>query len=120
MADTDPPNKVDDGESPADGDVHAPDAHAFVEQPADGQQKPLQNHKADEHAQNPTTLDRPLQNDSADLLVQRGKGMPRLNDRCFLFADFDFGWFGHVVLSYQLSAIGSQLRPSSVRLTADS
>ena len=47
VADTDPPDEVDDGESPADRDVHAPNANALVEQPADRQQKPLQNQEAD-------------------------------------------------------------------------
>ena len=107
MADTDPPNEVDDGESPADGNVHTPDAHALVEEPAHRKQEPLQDDEADEHAEDPAAHDRALQHNSADLLGERGKRMPRPDDRCFLFADFDFGWFSHVVLSYQFSGISS-------------
>ena len=50
VADTYPPYEIDDGESPAHRDIHAPHPHASVEKPANGEQKPLQNQKADGHA----------------------------------------------------------------------
>src|SRR5262249_2946261 len=85
--------------SPADRDIHAPDAHAFVEEPADCKQEPLQDHEADEHAKRPSAGDWTAEHDRTDLVSERGKRMPRLNDRCFLFADFDFGWLRHDLLS---------------------
>ena len=35
VADTDPPNKINDGEAPSDRDGHAPNTHAFDKQIAD-------------------------------------------------------------------------------------
>ena len=37
VADSDPPHKIDDGKSPADGDVDAPNPHAPAEQIANRQ-----------------------------------------------------------------------------------
>src|SRR5262249_14391098 len=99
MADTDPPDEVDDGKSPADGDIDAPNTDTLIEQVADGEQEPLQDQEADEHTEDPAAHDRPFQDNVADLVCQRGIRMPRLNHRCFLFADFDFGWFSHVKAS---------------------
>ena len=39
VADSDPPDEIDDGKSPADRNVDAPDADAFDEQVADGEQQ---------------------------------------------------------------------------------
>src|SRR6266536_2628690 len=96
VADTNPPYKIDNGESPAHRDVYSPNAYAFVEQPANREQEPLQDYEADQHAESPPASDRAAQHDRADFLVDGGKGMSRLDDRGFLFADFDFGWFRHL------------------------
>src|SRR5271167_569831 len=36
VTDTDPPDEIDDGEAPANGNVDAPNSDAFDDQPADG------------------------------------------------------------------------------------
>ena len=95
MADADPPNKIDDSESPADGDVHAPNAHALVEQPANRKEKPLQDQEADRHAQKPAPHDWAAQHNRTDFVGDGAKRVPRLNDRSFLLADFDFRGLRH-------------------------
>ena len=77
MADTDPPNEVDDGESPADRDVYPPDANALIKEPAHRKQKPLQDQEANRHPEQPAVGDGPAQHDRGDLVGDTGKGLPR-------------------------------------------
>ena len=53
VADTDPPDEVDDGEAPADRDVDAPDADAPEKQVADGEQHHHRQHEAEAEADEP-------------------------------------------------------------------
>ena len=53
VANTDPPDEVDDGESPADGDVDAPDADAFEEQIPDGVEHHHRHQEDDAETQDP-------------------------------------------------------------------
>ena len=64
VADTDPPDEVDDGEAPADGDVDAPDADALDDQPADGDGiRTPSRLKAIEQTDEPAQRGRPREND---------------------------------------------------------
>ena len=53
VADTDPPDEVDDRESPADRDVDAPDADALDEQPGRRGHQQLQHAERDQKAEDP-------------------------------------------------------------------
>ncbi len=88
VADSDPPDKVDDGESPADGNVHAPHADALKEQERDAIEHPLQNDEADEEAQNPALRNGLFQHDRADFVRNGAIVMARRHYRCFLLAGF--------------------------------
>ena len=91
VADTDPPDEVDDGESPTDGNVDAPDADAFDEQVGDGEQQHHGQQERDAEADEPAVRSGTSQHDRADLVGDRAKGVARLDDRCALV----FEWLVH-------------------------
>ena len=53
VADTDPPDEVDDGEAPGTGDGNTPDADALVEQPGKTDDQALRDEQAEEHTEEP-------------------------------------------------------------------
>src|SRR5580704_9763660 len=81
MADTDPPDKVDDGETPADGDVDAPDADALHDQPADGDVHHAKDAERQQEADVPPNRSRAGKNDCADFVCDGAVGMPRSEHR---------------------------------------
>ncbi len=90
MADADPPDEVDDCESPPDGDVDAPDARAFQEQVTERVQQHHRDHEAGTEADHPSHGRRAGQHDCADLVGHGGKRVPGFDDRspfhhCVLF-----------------------------------
>ena len=77
--------------------------NALVEEIANRQQEPL--HESGKQIAKPTSQplrDRPAEDDGADFVGDAGEGVPRRNDRRFLFAEFDFGWCIALPCSAQL------------------
>ena len=56
VADTDPPDEIDDGESPANGNVDAPNANALEEEQRDASSSRLQQAEGDGDAARATTV----------------------------------------------------------------
>jgi hypothetical protein len=81
VADSDPPDEVDDGEAPADGDGHAPDADALQKQIADGVQHHHGQHESEAEADEPSVGRGAGQHDGADLFRDRAEGVAGLDDR---------------------------------------
>ena len=79
MADTDPPDKVDDLKSPADGSGVAPDANAFEEQVSGGVEQHHGEHEGDAEAEEPSVGSGTGQHDRADFFGDRAKGVARLD-----------------------------------------
>src|SRR5579859_1061112 len=94
MSDTDPPDKVDDGEAPADGDVDAPNAGALHEQVAEREQQHHRDQETGSEADDPPKRGRARQHDGADLVGNRGERMPGLDDWGplvrYIFCNSDF------------------------------
>ena len=81
VADTDPPDEVDDVERPADRDVVSPDADTGQQQVADGQVQDHQQHECDEEAEEPADRCALREHDVTDGLGHRLEGVPGLDDR---------------------------------------
>src|SRR5271170_8080325 len=81
VADTDPPDEVDDRKAPADGNVDAPDADALHDQVADGDVQHAKNAEGKKETRVPAERSGPRQNDRADFVGDRGIGMPRAQNR---------------------------------------
>src|SRR5215471_16286505 len=81
MANADPPDEVNDRETPADGDIDAPDPGASKEQVAEREQQHHRDQKASSEADNPSHRSGPGQHYGADFVRNRGEGMPGFNDR---------------------------------------
>src|SRR3954469_7896283 len=87
MADTDPPHEVDDGESPADGNVDPPNTNALEEEQRACQQQQLQHAEGDGDAAQPPERRPASQHDRRDLVGDRAKAVARLDDRRSLDRD---------------------------------
>ena len=81
VADTDPPDEVDDRKAPADRDVDAPDARALEEQVREREAQHRQAHQADEKAEEPAERVTPRQDDRRDFLGNAGERVPWRDDR---------------------------------------
>ena len=68
MADADPPDEVQDIQSPADRNVDAPQTNPFEQKLRDRQQQQLEKHKRDRKANEPADRRLALQDDRADLV----------------------------------------------------
>src|SRR5579872_4685211 len=100
MADADPPNEIDDGKSPTNGNIDSPNAYATNEKIADGIQQNHRNEERDAETEQPAVGHGPGQHDRTDLVGDRGKGMPGLDNRCAAFASrYVFGWTCHRFLT---------------------
>ena len=81
MADTDPPDEVDDGKTPRHRDINAPDADA------NGQEIGHRIHQQQYQGEGQSKTDKPAQgratgeDNGADLVRDRGVGVARLDDR---------------------------------------
>src|SRR5262249_45472283 len=82
VADADPPNEIDDGESPADGNVDAPDARALCEEPADGDSHQGREAESNYKTHIPTEGSWAGKNDRTDLIGDRTEGVSRSQHRC--------------------------------------
>src|SRR5262249_32389784 len=71
MADSDPPDEVDDVERPTDWNVIAPDADAFQHQVGDGVEQHQRAQKHDRESEDPTLLEAAHQHDVGDLPGER-------------------------------------------------
>ena len=80
VADTDPPDEVDDVERPADGNVVAPDADARQQQVADGHVQDHQQHERDEEPEEPADRRALGQHDVADRFGDGVERVPRRDD----------------------------------------
>ena len=80
MADTDPPDEVDDGEAPSDGDGDAPDADAFEEEVSDGVEHHHGEHEGDAEAEEPSVGGGTGQHDGADFFRDRAEGVAGFDD----------------------------------------
>src|SRR5579864_3004685 len=81
MADSDPPDEIDDGESPPDGDGHAPDADALQKKIADRVEHHHREYEAQTKAHEPAVRSGTRQHDRADLFCDRAEGVARLDHR---------------------------------------
>src|SRR5271169_3684928 len=77
VADTDPPDKVDNREAPADGYVDAPDANALHDQVADGDIHYAKNAERNQEADVPAERRPARKNDRADFIRYGSISMPR-------------------------------------------
>src|SRR3954468_20857210 len=87
MADTDPPDEVDDGESPTNRDVDAPHADALEEEQGACEQQQLRHAEGDGDTTDPPKRRAAAQNNGRDLVRDRAKAMARLDDRSLLDGD---------------------------------
>ena len=85
VADTDPPDKIDDGEAPADGDRDAPNADALEEQITDGKQQHHGQAGTGRQSRRTSRVGRGTSSTITDFVRDGGKRVPRLDDRgpCF-------------------------------------
>src|SRR5258708_8268755 len=81
MTNADPPQEIDDGKSPTDRDVDAPDAHALDDEPADGDGQHAHEAEGNQKSNIPSERSRARENDRADLVRDRPIGIPRSNHR---------------------------------------
>src|SRR6266567_3071596 len=95
MADADPPDKVDDGEAPSDGDGDAPDADAFEEEVSDGEQHHHGEHEGDAEAKEPSVGGGTGQHDGADLFRDRTESVPGFDDGSAIGVDRRFVFVSH-------------------------
>src|SRR6266576_2953289 len=80
MPDTNPPYEVDDRETPADGDIDAPNASTFDKQVAEREQQHHDHQEAGSETDDPPERGRPRQHDGADLVGNRAERIAGLND----------------------------------------
>ena len=95
MADTNPPDEVQNVQAPTDGNIHAPQTDALEEHVRDREQHQLEQSKRDGKADEPPDRRLALQHDRADLVGDRAKGqlspydrMRRVNRRMKLVVSF--------------------------------
>ncbi len=88
VANTDPPDEIDDRESPADGNVDTPDADALDDEPGRRAHQQLHHAQRDQKTEYPADRDLALEDDPADLVRDRRKTMPFVDYR----TDFDLRW----------------------------
>src|SRR5438128_1990394 len=81
MANADPPDKVDDRESPTDGNIDSPETDTVEKQVRDRQQQQLKQRERNRKADEPADRRLALQYDRADLVSDRTKGQLGAHDR---------------------------------------
>jgi len=69
--------KVDDGESPTDRNIDAPDPRTFDEQVSQAHHQHVHHPEHDQEADDPSERYGTAQHDVADLLADGGEGVPR-------------------------------------------
>src|SRR5678815_1988993 len=80
MADADPPNKVDDGESPRHRNHHAEESDADGEERGDAKQQHEHERERHTEADPPEPRSALRKDDGADLVGERVEGMTRRDD----------------------------------------
>src|SRR5437899_1528609 len=80
MANADPPDEVDDGQSPPHRDIHAPDADARDEQMTDGEKEQHHQAKGQAKAKPPAPRRRLRERDRANLVGDGAKRVPGTKD----------------------------------------
>src|SRR5215471_21319372 len=90
MANADPPDEVNDRETPPDGDIDAPDPGAPKEQVAEREQQHHRDQKASSEAYDPSHRSGSGQHNGADFVRNRSEGMPGLNNRGPLVRHYGF------------------------------
>src|ERR1700683_807476 len=68
VPDPNPPQKMEKGEPPADGDINAPDAHTFDEQIANGEIQQHQQREGNRKTENPALGRAASEHDRTDLV----------------------------------------------------
>ena len=109
MANTDPPDEVDDGESPADGNGGTPYADALEEKVSDGVEHHHRQHEGNAETQKPSVGGGTGQHDGADFLRDRAEGVARLDYRSPVCIDRRF-----VLLAHAACEIPQGLKPYSI------
>ena len=75
MTDPDPPNEVDDRESPGHRDVDAPDPHASDEEPGYGDEEKIEQREREHQTREPPPPRAPvIERETADLVTHFGEG----------------------------------------------
>src|SRR5271155_2095607 len=78
MANANPPNEIDDGESPRDGNADSPDAHTFEQEICDGDVEDHQQAEADGKTNHPALRRASSEDDRADFVRNAAEGLARL------------------------------------------
>src|SRR5882724_7799077 len=73
VADSDPPDEVDDGESPSDGDIYAPNSNSANEEIADGVEQAHGDQEGEAEPNEPSVGRGASEHDGADLVRDRGE-----------------------------------------------
>src|SRR2546429_9725886 len=81
MANTDPPDKVNDGQGPANRLVSSENAYTCKDEVCNGEQKQLEENKRNCEAYEPAQRRLSCQNDRADFVGHGAKRKPRVDDR---------------------------------------
>ena len=81
MTNSDPPDKVNNRESPSNRLINSPETNAVEKQIRDRQEQQLKDCKRDRKADEPANRRLALQNDRADLVGDRAKGQLSTRDR---------------------------------------
>ncbi len=81
MANSDPPDEINDGEAPSHGDVYAPNSYADGEEDGYRIEEHQQQQEGSGESQKPSGPLSLTQNDGADLVCYRGDRIARLNYR---------------------------------------
>src|SRR5262249_59195556 len=99
MADSDPPYKIDNGESPGYRDVDAPDADALEEKIRNGSEQHHHDCEREGEADQPAARRLAGEDDGADLVGRSGISVARLKNRDRVEpADF-VGVVGHGIIA---------------------
>src|SRR5690349_5664427 len=100
MANSDPPDKIYDRESPTNRDIHTPDSNTTHEQVANRVEQSHRHEKSNSKADKPSVRSRSSEYDRADLVGDRAKRVPGLDHRRLLVYQF-LGWIIHARSAFQ-------------------
>src|SRR5262249_28037878 len=81
VADTDPPDEIDDRKAPANGNVDAPDADALDDEPGDSNGQQHHDGEGEAKAGEPAHRNRTREDDRGNFVGDRGVAVPRFDHR---------------------------------------
>jgi hypothetical protein len=106
VADTDPPDEVDNGKAPRDGDGDAPDAGAFKEEPGNGDHEQHGDAAGKRKAEEPAQGSMSRQHNPRQFLSHRAEGVPWGNNQQFARL-----WVNHRILRQSIFGSHAECGP---------